>query len=117
MTGSRVRGEQASKTWALAHLVVAVRAAEKGNAFGGSGVRLAGDAGPGAALRVPEITLDTVGFAGIRREHPAEEDVVASPPGVLQEPLPQVDVVSPHALSDAAAQTKQRSPMHKPETL
>jgi hypothetical protein len=56
------------------------------------------EAGPGAALGVPEVALEAVGFVGIGGEHPAEEDVQLSLAGVLEKALAQVHVVAPDAL-------------------
>src|SRR6202162_4795147 len=83
-------------------LFVAVGAAEEGDGVGGLGVGVAFEAGPGAALGVPEVTLEAVGLVGVGGEHPAEEDVQRSLAGVLQEPLAQVHVVPADALGDEA---------------
>jgi hypothetical protein len=84
-------------------LLLAVGAAEEGDGLGGSGVGVAFDARPGAALGVPEVALQAIGVVGVVGEHPAEEDVRASLASVLDEALPQVHVVPAHPLRHEAA--------------
>src|ERR1700693_339663 len=83
-------------------LFVAVGAAEEGDGVGGLGMGVAFEAGPGAALGVPEVALEAVGLVGVGRQHPAEEDVYLSLAGVLEEALAQVQVVAADALGDGA---------------
>src|SRR5450759_3236774 len=85
-----------------APLLVAVGAAEEGDGVGGLRVSVAFDAGPGAALGVPEVALEAVGLVGVGGEHPAEEDVQLYLAGVLEEALAQVHVVPADALGDGA---------------
>ena len=67
------------------------------------GVGIASEAGPGAALGVPEVALEAVGLVGVGGEHPAEEDVGVPLAGLLEETLAQVHVIAPHALGDGAS--------------
>lgn len=82
--------------------MVAVGAADFGDGVGGAGVGVAFEAGPGAALGVPEVALEAVGLVGVGGEDPAEEDVQIAFAGVLEEALAQVHVVPSHALGDGA---------------
>src|SRR5262245_5500432 len=74
--------------------LIAIRAAEERDGVGGLGMGLAVETGPGAALGVPEITLQAIGLVGVGGEHPAKEDVLLLLPGVLEEALAQVHVVA-----------------------
>src|ERR1700693_1210670 len=86
-------------------LFVAVGAAEEGDGVGGLGMGVAFEAGPGAALGVPEVALEAVGLVGVGRQHPTEENVPVSLAGVLEEALAQVHVVPADAFGDGALRT------------
>jgi hypothetical protein len=57
-------------------------------------VGIALDAGPSAALGVPEVALEAIGVVRVLGEHPAEKRVGAPLAGVLEEALAQVHVVA-----------------------
>ncbi len=90
---------------ALARSDVAVGTAEEGDGVGGLGMDVAFEAGPGAALSVPEVTLQAIRLVGVGGEHPAEQDVRLRGAGVLQEALAKIHVVSPDPLRDEAPGT------------
>src|SRR6185295_14047284 len=83
-------------------LVFAVGTAEERNRLGRLRVPAPLDPGPRPALRAPQIALEAVSLVGVGGAHPSEEDVLASPPRLLQEPLAQVDVVPADPLHDEA---------------
>jgi len=96
-----------SRTWRAgrARLLFAVRAAEKGDGLGGSGVGVPGDAGPGASLRVPEEALELIGIRRAVGQDPAEQNVFRGRVSELEKLLPQIDVVPTDALGHAASRT------------
>ena len=79
-------------------------------------MRVTRDPGPRSSLGVPQIALQPIGLVGIGRDHPAEEDVLAALPGVLEQPLTQIDVVASDLLVDAAALAHGLQEVHAGQT-
>src|SRR6266571_38619 len=89
----------------ILRLLLAVGAAEEGNGLGGGRVRVAGDASPGASLRMPEEALELIGVRRAVGQDPAEENVLGRRASELEKPLPQVHIVPADALGHAASWT------------
>src|SRR5262249_30884848 len=86
-------------------LLVAVGTAEKRNPLGGSRVRVALDAGPRAAVRVPEGAPELGGLLCVPGGGPPRHERGLPLARVPQEPLAQVHVVPTHALGDLAVRS------------